>query len=61
MQFNVAQLEGLARVSDNLLTSMLIGAVVALFGHTTLTNTEIALLLIGAPFVALFSYSLRRK
>ena len=61
MKFNDKQAEGLARVLDNLATACIIGAVVAITGHSDLTNIEVGLLLTAAlnsEFVALF---LRRK
>lgn len=61
MRFNDKQTEGLARVLDNLATACIVGATIAITGHSDLTNIEIGLLLIAtlnSEVVALF---LRRK
>lgn len=61
MKFNDKQAEGLARVLDNLATACIIGATVAITGHSDLTHVEVGLLLTAAlnsEGVAIF---LRRK
>jgi hypothetical protein len=61
MKFNGMQTEGLARVSDNLATSSIIGSVLGITGHSPLSIAEIAVLMTAALALVGYSLILRRE
>jgi hypothetical protein len=56
---NKAQIEGVAKVFDNVATSALIGAAVGLTGHGTITLAESLALIAAASLFLFFGFLLR--
>ena len=61
MKFNERQKEGLARISDNLATSIIVAIVLSLTGHQFVPFQELFGLILLLPLVIWYGYLLRRQ
>jgi hypothetical protein len=59
LRFNKEQKEGVARFSDTLAASAVIGAVVGITGHSQISRWEIGVLFTACSILLTFSYFLR--
>lgn len=59
MKFNSAQSEGLARLTDTLAASAIIGFIVGITGHSSLSVAEFLSLVSGAIVSISFAFYLR--
>lgn len=61
MKFNERQMEGLARISDNLATSIIVAIVLSLTGYQFVPFQELFGLILLLPLVIWYGYLLRRR
>ena len=61
MEFNKEQKEGIGRLCDTLAATAIVGATVAMTGHSSLSQIEIGGLITSTAILVCFGLLLRRK